>query len=154
MHGQNDVSPATLRGYVAGLVALLGNLQYDGTVWHSAAIRATGSNLWIPDGDWTPFTVDNAAGVPTDASPAAFVGFVGLGITTHVRARFFVFETYIVSDRTMRLNAGQDANVDAVVAYLNDVDVEFCSVDGDLAFWHNYANVKTNDFITKRARRS
>lgn len=153
-HGQPGVTDAELRGYVAQVVGLAVNLQYDNTNWHSGAIRQVGSNLWITDSAWTPIIADNAAGVPTEASPAAYVGFVGLGITTHVRVRFFLFETPISTDRTMRINPGANANVDAMVALLNDVDVELCSADGDLAAWKPYANVKTNDFITKRVRRT
>lgn len=145
---------ADLRGDVADYVDLATALQWNGTVWSSAQYAIPGNAFFSDDPDWDPITASTAASYTSGSNPSTFLNFVGREIGGPVRAKLYLFETFLVGDNNLRYLAGEVAGVDAVITELNSVDSSLCSIAGNLITWKTYANLGFNDYLTHRARRS
>lgn len=151
-HARTGTSDEDFVTSVAAVVDKLIELQYDNTTWDRIELAQPGSPLFFPYGSWTPIIADNAAGVASTSDPSRYLNFAGRGGTDGVRARLFLFETYITGDQQMRLQAAENVNVEGVVNELNDETSRIGTISGSIPVWKEYANIGSNDFLTKKAR--
>lgn len=151
-HARTGTSDGDFVASVADVVDKLIELQYDNTTWDRIEIAQPGSALFFPYDTWTPIIADNAAGVAATSDPSRYLNFAGRGGTDGVRVRLFLFETYITGDQQMRLQSGDNVNVAAVVTELNDETNTVGTISGSIPVWKAYANIGSNDYLTKKAR--
>lgn len=153
-HATTGLSDADFLGDVQDVVELLANIQYDGTVWDTAESAAAGSALFFPLATWTPITSGSAIGTTGHIGASTFIQFGGRTLTSGVRTKLYLFETYLPASDNMKYTPGENAGVDAVITELQSADSNLGAIDGDIVGWYSYANGGQNDFITHRARRS
>ena len=152
-HGQiEDTSVDNLVGDVQDFIDQAVALQWQGTTWDVAEVAAPTVAFFTPLIDWTPINSTSGIDGTTDHAPSAFVQFGGRSITSGVRVKLYLFETFVQPDANMRKGATELTAVGNVITELNSSDNEICAVDGSLVIWKNYANLGQNDHLTHKAR--
>ena len=152
-HGQlSDTSVDNLVGDVQDFIDQAVGLQWQGTVWDVAEVAPPTVAFFSPLVDWEAISSTSGFDGTTDHAPSAFVQFGGRSITTGVRVKLYLFETYVQPDANMRKNASELAAVGNVITELNSAENEISAVDGTLVNWKTYANLGQNDHLTHKAR--
>lgn len=153
-HARTGTSDADFQAGVADIIDKMIELQYDGTTWNRAEIAQPGSALFFPISDWVTQTADNAAGTAPNDDPSRYLNMTGRSYVDGVQTRLFLFETYIKGDQQMRIQAAENANVDALIDVLNNEANPNGTISGSIPVWKSYVNVGSNDYLTKKARNS
>jgi hypothetical protein len=152
-HGElTDTSLDNLIGDVQDTIAQMVKLQYQGTTWDSAETAFPGGHFFSPLDTWEAITSTSGFDTTAQHAPSAFLNFCGRSITTGVRVKLYMFETYLFPVADMRYSTAENALVALVVGELNSADNEISAVDGTLVNWKLYANFGENDHLTHKAR--
>lgn len=151
-HGATGTTAEDLAGDVADFIDQAVALQYSDVVWDTAEYAAAGSNIFLPYAAWTPINGTTAITPNPLSAPSAFCQFGGRAFGSGVRVKLYLFEVWTAGRDNMRILAGEEAGVDAVIAELSSVDNQIAAIDGETPVWKTYANVGQNDHLTRKAR--
>lgn len=151
-HGEVDQTAVDLVGDVADFVDLVSVLQFQGTVWDTAELAEAGSALFFPTSIWDTITGASGINPSGGSSPSAFFQIGGRDSTAGTRVKLYVFETFVTPNATMRISAGANASVDAIITELASIDNTISNIAGRVPEWYTYVNVGENDHLTHKAR--
>jgi hypothetical protein len=145
---------ATPTTFIAAVRAIINNMrfvQYQGTSWTNADYQAAGDNFSVPVA-WTPITSSTGANPTAADTVGEYVNFAGRSLTTGKRVRLFLFEQVFGPDTDMRIDPGDNAEFDDIVAQLDNVSPSVGAIDGAPVVWKTYGNLGINDYWIRRAR--
>lgn len=151
-HGRVGVAQASVRSAVAAIVTQMLGAQWNGTTWNQAEYAAAGSNLFFPDASWTTLTASNANNPTSTSSPSGFQQYGGRGLTTGIRAKWYLFEVVSATTQDMRFARAESTTFGNIIGAFESVSASIGNVAGGLLSMYQYCNVGQNDYLTKKAR--
>lgn len=141
-------SPASFGADVGGLLGTLSPMTYAITI-DQVQFAASGSNVFNPVTSGIEGNV-YGSGSGTVGETPYYINFVGRS-TGGRRVRLAVFGQKALGG-DYRYIAGENANIDAAVAVLQDPANSFKAIDGLKPIWKNYANAGVNAHWQKAVR--
>jgi len=149
----NEVATAADLGTIANeFIAVLQPLMYNGWQILGARFSAEGTNLTLPV--VPPNQVDPGQVVAmSGANAPRYVSFVGRGITSGRRIRFFVFGLNVFTGDDYRIQPGEVPVLDDARAVLADAGLGLLdTVAGDNFTLYQYVNVGFNSYFERKQR--
>lgn len=151
-HGVTGVTQAELRAGVAAIVNDMSGQTWNTTTFNSAEFSAAGSSFFTLDAEWDAITRTSATNPGVNDAPSHFVQYGGRTPSTGKRAKFYLFESTLRDNDTMRYTVADDADVAAIVSEFISQNAVVGAIDGNALAYYGYANVGQNDYLTHKAR--
>jgi hypothetical protein len=129
-------------------LALQGDLAYEASII-GLEKAAKGSNVRNPV-EWTG-NPTFGTGTAVIGAQASFYSFTGRS-TDGRKNRLFLFEWKQSFPASFRVQASGDADVAAVVAFLQTQTSRFTTISGQRTLWNAYCNVSVHDHFVDEAR--
>ncbi len=109
-----------------------------------------GSDVTLP-ATWTGNTQWGTGSAVDNDNRAKTFSFTGRDDSGH-KVKAFVFGAKFVANGDYRVQVGENAEIDSIVAYLGALNGFFLTINGSPAIWNQYANVGFNDHWIRVAR--
>ncbi len=151
LHSKDGVDSADFLTDAIALLNLLAKLMYAAAAFTDAFFAAGGSSIFNQI-FFTPIPSTGPENPTINSNPAQFIQFGGRA-TDGKRVKLYLFENAFLPRADMRYENGENADIDAVIAALNDETSTIGTITGSAPIWKTYANYGVNDFLTHKARK-
>lgn len=127
-------------------------------LWEDAAVLSTlvaakDSSVFLPTSTALTMTGSTALATATGSVKSAAASFVGRTLEG-LRVIVYQYGIAMMPDEidNFRFNPGEQAEIDAAIAELQDAGAVLVGNDGNQAHWYSYANFKSNDYWVGQVR--
>lgn len=136
---------------VIDVLELMAKLMFVGAKFLDAFYALAGSPIFNPI-VFTPINSTGSVSPDLNSDPSAFLQFGGRGADGR-RVKLYLFESGFQPRADMRYEAGENADIDAVLDALNSETSTIGTISGSAPIWKPYANFGSNDYLVHKARR-
>jgi hypothetical protein len=151
-HGVDGTTLDDLRDAVASVIAPMVGSCWNTTTFNIGEFALVGNTFYSIDVSWVTQTRTSSTNPGVNDAPSHFAQWGARSTGSGRRAKWYLFETAIRDNDTMRYQAADNADVGDVVDALVAADGVIGVIDGTLMTVYQYANVGQNDHLTHKAR--
>lgn len=149
-HGVGGVTDGDLTAAAIRVIEKMAVLQFTGTTWTDAQIAQADDPNYFPI-TWGPIVQAGGTGPAESDGAGKFLQFGGRGTDGH-RVKWYLYEVSAPLRNDMRYELGLSDPVDDVINQLQTESGTLATISGANYTVYSYANIKTNDYLTHRAR--